>query len=118
MSEDSGTFDLTDYAGELEGEPSHDVGTRLLLENDRVKIWEIVLEPGRRVPFHRHVHTYFYVCAAASRVRTRFPNGHYAEGDAEVGEVAFMDHSEEDPGIHDLENVGTATLRYTTVELL
>jgi hypothetical protein len=29
-----------------------------------------------------------------------------------------MDHTEERPGIHDLENIGDTTVRYTTVELL
>jgi len=29
-----------------------------------------------------------------------------------------MEHSEDEPGIHDLENVGDTTIRYTTVALL
>ncbi|MGH2793658.1 MAG: hypothetical protein ACRDKG_05080 [Actinomycetota bacterium] len=113
----SGTFDPAEYAGEL-SDPSPDVGTKLLFANDRVKVWEIVLEPGQRAPFHRHVHTYFYVAATPGRVRTRFPNGYYAEGDEEAGGSAYMEHSEENPGVHDLSNVGETTIRYTTVELL
>lgn len=118
MSEASGTFDVAAFAGELQGPPGTEVGTRLLFENDRVRVWEIVLEPGRRTPFHRHVHPYFYVCASPGRVRTRFPNGYYVEGDEEAGGFAFMEHAPENPGIHDLENVGDTTVRYTTVELL
>jgi beta-alanine degradation protein BauB len=118
MGDDSGTFDVAQFARELEGKPNSAVGTRLLLENDRVKVWEIVLEPGHRVPFHWHTHPYFYVCAAPGRVRTRFPNGYYVEGDEETGGIAFMEHTVDDPGIHDLENVGDTTIRYTTVELL
>lgn len=118
MADDSGTFDPAAFAGELHGSPNYDVGTRLLLQNDRVKVWEIVLEPGQRVPFHWHVHPYFYVCAAPGRVRTRFANGYLVEGDEEAGGVAFMEHSMEQPGVHDLENVGDTTIRYTTVELL
>lgn len=30
------------------------VGTRLLLENDRVRIWEMTLEPGEASDLHRH----------------------------------------------------------------
>jgi hypothetical protein len=118
MGDESGTFDVTEYDGELNGAPNYNVGTRLLLQNDRVKVWEIVLKPGERAPFHWHTHPYFYVCAAPGRVRTRFPNGYYAEGDEEQGGVAFMEHSPADPGIHDLENTGKTTIRYTTVELL
>jgi hypothetical protein len=118
VSDDSGTFDVADFSRELQGQPNYNVGTRLLLENARVKVWEIVLEPGQRAPFHWHTHAYFYVCAEPGRVRTRFPNGYYVEGDEEAGGAAFMEHSEDEPGIHDLENVGTTTIRYTTVELL
>jgi quercetin dioxygenase-like cupin family protein len=31
-----------------------DVATRLLLENDRVRIWEMDLAPGERSAFHEH----------------------------------------------------------------
>lgn len=117
MDDEHGAFDPSAYASEL-AEPNHQVGTRMLLENERVRIWEIVLEPGARVPFHRHIHPYFYVCASPGRVRTRFPNGFYVEDDEDAGSVAFMEHSPEDPGIHDLENTGETTIRYTTVELL
>ena len=96
VDDESGTFDIATFAEEIEA-PSNNVGTRLLLQNDRVKVWEIVLEPGERAPFHRHIHPYFYVCAQPGRVRTRFPNGYYAEGDEEIGGVAFMEHSTENP---------------------
>ena len=117
MSDESGTFDVGVFTEELE-KPSEDVGTRLLFENNRAKVWEIELKPGERAPFHRHSHHYFYVCVEPGRVRTRFPNGYYVDGDEEVGNVAFMEHSAQNPGIHDLENVGGTTIRYTTVELL
>jgi len=118
VSDGSGTFDPAEFSRELDGPPNDSVGTRLLFENDRVKVWEIALKPGERAPFHRHTHPYFYVCVDPGRVRTRFPNGYYVEGDEEVGGVAFLEHSTEKPGIHDLENVGDTAIRYTTVELL
>jgi hypothetical protein len=31
------------------------VGTRLLSTSDRVRVWEIRLNPGERIGFHRHV---------------------------------------------------------------
>lgn len=114
---DTGTFDVSEFADEITS-PSSNVGTKLLFENDRVRVWEIKLGPGERAPFHRHVHPYFYVCAEPGRVRVRFPSGHYADGDEEAGAFMYMEHSEGEPGIHDLENVGGTTIRYTTVELL
>jgi quercetin dioxygenase-like cupin family protein len=35
-------------------EPLGDVGTRLLVENERVKIWEMDLAPGEASDLHRH----------------------------------------------------------------
>lgn len=114
----SGTFDVTEYASELNGEPNRAVGTKLLLENERVRVWEIRLEPGQRAPFHWHTTPYFFVCVEAGRSRSRFPNGFYMDDDSEVGEAVFLDGSLEEPHVHDLENIGTTTLRFTTVELL
>jgi beta-alanine degradation protein BauB len=48
------TFDPDGYRAELDA-PDDAVGTRLLLANDRLRVWEIRLEPGERAPFHRHV---------------------------------------------------------------
>lgn len=118
MEPEHGTFDVAEFAGELNGDPNPDVGTRLLFENDRVKVWEIKLDPGERAPFHVHTRAYFYVCAEAGRVRTRFPNGFYVDGDAEPGEFMYLEHTHEHPGVHDLENMGDTPVRYTTVELL
>jgi hypothetical protein len=36
-------------------EESRKVGTRLLFENDAIRVWEIALEPGDVLPMHRHV---------------------------------------------------------------
>jgi hypothetical protein len=114
----TGSFDPAEFTAELDGEPNVDVGTRILLSNDRVRIWEIVLAPGERAPFHHHTTTYFFVCVDAGRARSRFPNGSYIDLDYEVGFTWFTEISEDAREVHDLENIGDTTLRFTTVELL
>ncbi|MGH8720483.1 MAG: cupin domain-containing protein [Burkholderiales bacterium] len=37
-----------------------EVGTRLIFENERVRIWEFTLQPGERVEAHRHEHDCFF----------------------------------------------------------
>jgi hypothetical protein len=37
------------------------VGTRVLFEDDNVKIWELVLEPGEHSDLHHHEHDYYLV---------------------------------------------------------
>jgi hypothetical protein len=112
------TFPTSDYTDELSrGATNREVGTRLLLENDRVRIWDLDLAPGERVPFHCHATPYFFVCVDPGRAISRFPDGNamtldYREGDTWFDEVA------RGPEVHDLENVGTTRLRFTTVELL
>ena len=38
---------------EISDAPLGDVGTKLLYEDDRVRIWEIALGPGEETPPHR-----------------------------------------------------------------
>lgn len=112
------TFDVTEHAEELAGAASnHEVGTKLLFENDRVRIWEIDLAPGERAPFHTHAHPYFFVCVEAGRSRSRFADGNQVTADNAVGDTWF-DEVAGGPHVHDLENVGATRLRFTTVELL
>jgi quercetin dioxygenase-like cupin family protein len=37
-----------------------DVGTRLIFENERVRVWEFTLHPGETIDAHRHDHDYFF----------------------------------------------------------
>jgi quercetin dioxygenase-like cupin family protein len=95
-----------------------EVGTRLLFENDRVRVWDLTLEPGERLPFHRHRTSYFYRCEAGGRLRVRTPEGEETEYESPVDEVHFHEISPGELVVHDLENVGETTVRFTTVELL
>ena len=43
-----------------------DVGTTKVFENDKIIIWEFILEPGETTPVHTHEHDYtFYVLDGA-----------------------------------------------------
>jgi hypothetical protein len=71
---------------ELERAPTnHVVGTTLLLENDRVRVWDITLAPGERTPFHCHRTTYFYRCESGGRWRLRTLEGEVIDGDDRPG---------------------------------
>ena len=37
-----------------------DVGSKLIFENERVRIWEFTLQPGETVPAHKHEYDYFF----------------------------------------------------------
>jgi beta-alanine degradation protein BauB len=116
---EQGTFDTGDYADELAAAPhNYDVGTSVWFENHRVRVWEILLKPGERGPFHAHTRNYFWTVVEGSRGLQRFADGSYAVRDYKVGETKFLEHTPETALIHDLENIGDTDLRFVTVELL
>jgi hypothetical protein len=113
------TFDPADYAAELAA--AHEnfrVGTTLLLENERVRVWDLTLAPGERVAFHRHRTSYFYRCHAGGPTLVRAPDGEAVVYESEPDEVTFHAIGPDDVVVHDLENVGETPLSFTTVELL
>ena len=116
---EEGGFDPADYADELAAAPTNlDVGTSRLLENDRVKVWEVRLEPGARGPFHAHTRPYFWTCVDPGVGRQRSPDGTLKVRRYDLGETMFFRHAPDDAMLHDLENIGETTLRFITVELL
>ena len=61
-----------DIAAELEREaksPNPCVGSTLLSENERTRVWIIRLAPGERIGFHRHVLDYFWTSVSGGRAR-------------------------------------------------
>jgi beta-alanine degradation protein BauB len=48
--------------------PLGDVGTKLLHEDDQVKIWEMALAPGEETAPHRHEHDYILVIIEGDRI--------------------------------------------------
>jgi quercetin dioxygenase-like cupin family protein len=37
-----------------------EVGTKLIFENDRVRVWEFTLRPGESIEAHKHDNDYFF----------------------------------------------------------
>ena len=117
-SEESGTFVLDDFADELAiARENRMIGTSLWFENDRVRVFELRLEPGERGPFHVHDAPYFWTVVEPGRGLQRFADGTSVTRDYAVGETRYLVQSPEDALVHDLENVGSSRLRFVTVEL-
>jgi beta-alanine degradation protein BauB len=112
-------FDSEEFGGELAraGE-NFAVGSRLLYEDARLRVWDITLAPGERLPFHRHRTTYFYRCHSGGPTRVRFPDGTGVEYLSTSDEVQVHEIGPHDLVVHDLENAGDSLLAFTTVELL
>ena len=61
------------------------VGGRILFEDDRVRIWELILEPGEASDLHRHDHDYYLTIFEGDLVAGVMPEG--SEVDSFVGIV-------------------------------
>ena len=98
--------------------PNPCVGTQLLSENERTRVWIIRLAPGERTSFHRHVLDYFWTAVTAGRGRSRMQDGTTVEKSYFAGETQHESYGPGESKIHDLENTGDAELVFVTVEFL
>ena len=93
------------------------IGNDFVFENDSVRVWLIRLEPGEKMPVHRHVLTYFWTALTAGRFLQRTYDGTTYESDYPAGETHFYDVGSGEFALHDLENVGDSTMIFCTAEL-
>jgi quercetin dioxygenase-like cupin family protein len=66
------------------------VATRLLLENDRVKVWEMVLEPGESSDLHRHTMDYVLYILEGTAIDADRPDGTSDSYPVRPGQVIWV----------------------------
>jgi beta-alanine degradation protein BauB len=99
-------------------EPSENVGSRLLFENDRVRVWDVSLEPGETLEKHIHRLDYVILVESGGQLRSSDP-----EDSANDRDIQFQDDQVEfrvvGAGKVDnlLTNVGTKRHRNYVIEL-
>lgn len=94
---------------------SHKVGTKVLFENDRVRVWEMVLQPGESSTYHEHDNDYLFVYMTHSKIEV-FQKGMKPEID-EQG-PGFVEYRDVGSGVdHQVRNVGDGEHREILVEL-
>ena len=106
-----------EFAREAE-QPNGCVGTELLSETDKTRVWMIRLKPGERIGFHRHVLDYFWSAATPGRGRQHLQDGSTVEHSYQAGETRHETYGKGEFKVHDLENIGESELVFTTVEFL
>jgi hypothetical protein len=95
------------------------VATRILFENERVRVWEMDLAPGERSATHRHELDYVLVQIEGDRIAaTPEPDTggafrEYVEGDVAPGKARYIARG----GIETAINVGQRRYREILVEL-
>jgi hypothetical protein len=92
------------------------VGTRLLFENDRVRVWDLRLAPGESTGLHRHATDYLYVVIGDGALQGKNSDGTPQPIERmSDGEVRFRHIDGED--VHEAVNVGDSPWRNIIVEL-
>jgi len=93
------------------------VGGRILFEDDRVRIWELILEPGEASDLHRHDHDYYLVIFSGDQVAGVPPKGSGME--PFVGKVPPQGNTVAVPkgGTEWAVNVGNQTYHEILIEL-
>lgn len=66
---------------------STNVGTRVLAENDRLRVWDMQVPPGDTMPEHTHELPYFYAVVQPGKMKI----GGSGAWHAEEGDVEFYD---------------------------
>ncbi len=94
------------------------VGTRLLSESKRVRVWMIRLAPGERIGFHRHVLDYFWTAVTGGRGRQHVHDGRTVEYTYQPGETRHETYGPGEFKVHDLGNLGDKEMVFMTIEFL
>lgn len=84
---------------------------KVLLENDRVRVIEVVAKPGEKIGMHSHPAHLLYALSAGKMAAT-FLDGKSVAGEAKPGDARWSE-----PVTHANENVGTTEIRTVLVEL-
>jgi redox-sensitive bicupin YhaK (pirin superfamily) len=99
-------------------EPSENIGTRLMFENDRVRVWDLALAPGESLPKHIHQNDYLFIVINGGSLRHTDPETPANNRDVQYAtdQVVFL---EAGSGIvhNELVNMGDAPYRNLVIEL-
>jgi beta-alanine degradation protein BauB len=97
-------------------QPNGCVGTELLSETVKTRVWMIRLKPGERIGFHRHVLNYFWTSVNGGRGRQHLMDGTTVEYSYYPGETRHETYGAGEFKVHDLTNLGDQDMIFMTVE--
>jgi hypothetical protein len=94
------------------------VGSVLVSETDKVRVWHLLVPAGKRCTFHRHVLDYFWPCHTHGTARGYFEDGSITETVHFPGDTRHLNYAAGEYLLHSVENIGDTDLLFTTVEYL
>ncbi len=100
-------------------QPTEQVGTRLMFENERVRVWVLSLAPGESLAKHIHRNDYFFIVESGGLIRFANPDDEsdYQDVQFEDDQVTFRDVGPAGKVDNRLTNIGTKRHRNYVIEL-
>jgi quercetin dioxygenase-like cupin family protein len=84
---------------------------KVKLDNDRVRVLEVISQPGDKEGVHSHPATLVYV-VSGGKLRVSFADGTKRDIELATGDTVYRE-----PVTHSAENIGTTTVHQIIVEL-
>lgn len=96
------------------GKPLGPIGTRVLFENQHIRVWSVELPPKGHQPLHEHEHPYLIVPVTEGKAVMRWEDGRERHLVDAPGEVKYRDAS---GGPHELFNLADTKSHSILVEI-
>ena len=91
------------------------LGVDLIFENQSVKLWEVYLHPGERIPFRIVNSNFCWVCKTGGLAISRYGNGKISMLRFEKGDTDFLEFKGKNY-VFDLENIDEHPLEIDLLE--
>ena len=96
------------------GKPLGPIGTKVLFENEHIRVWDISLPPKGHQPLHEHELPYLVVPVSAGKSVMRWEDGREREIVDVPGDVKYRDAT---GGPHELFNLEDTAFKSILVEV-
>jgi quercetin dioxygenase-like cupin family protein len=91
-----------------------DIGDKILLENEFVRVWEVKLEPGETLGFHIHYHPYLVLSLSGGTNEIETIFGKKIPTEEPAGSYVFINEMRE---VHRLTNKSNVTYLSRLIEM-
>ncbi len=91
-----------------------EVGQRIVLENEYVRVWEIRLDPGQTIDFHIHYHPYLVISLGGGENEIETVFGKRITTEESLGSTVFINEMR---AVHRLTNRANVTYLSRLIEL-
>jgi len=91
------------------------LGNLLLFEDETIRLWNLRLGAGERIPFLRHNKNYSWISETNAVLKSRFGNGRISLIRINEGDTEYFENSGKN-FINDLENLGDTPVIFKVLE--